>query len=84
MLEVFEGMDFYNENFAKDMVPIVFRETVSSDKNPYGSLSPTQGCVRHQFLNYMLKAMIRKNKVQAKSKLTPTQGMQAFMEEHTS
>jgi len=49
--EVFEAMNFYDSNFTRDIVPILFRETVTSDKNTFGNLSPSQGCVRHQFLN---------------------------------
>lgn len=59
-LELFNEMSFFDEFFKTEIPPIIFRETVTSDKNPFGTLSPPNGCVRHQFLSFMIKSAARK------------------------
>jgi len=59
-LGIFNDMQYFGEFFSLELPPIIFRETVTSDKNPFGALSPPNGCVRHQFLSFMVKTAARK------------------------
>jgi len=53
---------------------------VTSDKNSYGVLSPPNGCVRHQFISFMIKAAARKYKIEPKINISYTEAMSQFFE----
>lgn len=64
------------------MPPIIFRETITSDKNPYKELSPPNGCVRHQFLAFMIKVAGRKFKIEPKVNISFEKAVMLFFEEN--
>lgn len=64
------------------MPPIIFRETVTSDKNPFKELSPPNGCVRHQFMAFMIKVAGRKFKIEPKINITFDEAVEKFFEEN--
>jgi len=68
--EVYSSLEFFDEFFKTEIPPILFRETVTSDKNPFGALSPPNGCVRHQFLSFMIKSAVRKYKIEPKIEIS--------------
>lgn len=63
-------MQYFGPYFTREIPPIVFRETITSDKNTFKELSPPGGCVRHQFIAYMVKAAARKYKIEPKVNIT--------------
>lgn len=62
----------------------MFRETVTSDRNNFGHLAPSAGCVRHQFMNFMIKSAIRKYKLEPKLDITYSDAVQEMFNEHTN
>lgn len=60
-------MQLFDKDFKAESVSILFNETITSDKkNSFGILSPINGCVRHQFLCYMIKVAANKYKIYPK------------------
>jgi len=64
------------------MTPIIFRETITSDKNPFKELSPPNGCIRHQFLAFIVKVAGRKYKIEPRINITFDKAMEIFFEEN--
>jgi len=69
-LNLFDKLDYFNDYFSREIPAIVFRETVTSDRNNFAHLAPSAGCVRHQFMNFMIKSAIRKYKLEPKLDIT--------------
>lgn len=66
--------------FSDEQVPIIFRETVSTDKSK-GLLTPPTGAVRYQFLNLTIKAAARKYKINPKADINYTDAMRQWLDE---
>jgi len=79
-LDVFNSMNFFDEFFKTELPPIIFRETVTSDKNPFGPLSPPNACVRHQFMSFIIKSAARKYKLEPKVNISWTEANKLFVE----
>lgn len=79
---IFEDMDIFGPMFSKEIPPIIFRETITSDKNPFKELSPANGCVRHQFIPFMVKVAARKYKLEPKINITYTEAVTQFLDEY--
>jgi len=75
-------MDFYDEYFKQEFPPIIFRETVTSDKNPFGQLSPPNGCVRHQFLNFIIKCVGKRYKIEPKVQISFTESFKVYIDNY--
>lgn len=75
-------MDFFNEFYTKELPAIIFRETITSDINDFKELAPSAGCVRHQFLNFMIKSSIRKFKLEPKANVTYAKSVEMLFEHH--
>lgn len=58
-----------NNSFGLENGPIITKETNSGDKD-FGSLNPSNGLVRYQFLNGVIKAACKKYKVIPKSSIS--------------
>jgi len=81
-IQLFEYINFLDENFPREQISITFNETIKSDKqHPWGYMSPPNGCVRHQFMNFLIKACIKKYKSGPKTKLTISKAMQNFLDQ---
>lgn len=57
----------------------MFRETVTSDKNDFGVLAPPNGCVRHQFISFIIKAAARKYKIEPKINISYAESVDKFV-----
>jgi len=79
---VFEKLDFFNQYFTGEIPPIIFRECVTSDKNNFNELAPINGCVRHQFCNYMIRCAARKYKIEPKANISYSESVEKLFENH--
>lgn len=71
---------FMGTDFGEEQAPIIFRETVSTDKS-FGIMTPASGAVRYQFLNLMIKAAARRYKMNPKKDISYADAMQLFLDE---
>lgn len=73
--------EFMCKDFGEEQSPIIFRETVSTDKS-FGILTPPSGAVRYQFMNLLVKAAARRYKLNPKIDMTYSEAMQKFLDEY--
>jgi len=70
LAEVFNDLpNMMCADFGLEQTPIIFRETVTTDKS-FGIFTPPNGAVRYQFLNCVIKAAARRYKMNPKADIT--------------
>lgn len=72
--------NFMCTDYGEEQAPIIFRETVSTDKS-FGIMTPASGAVRYQFLNLMVKAAARRYKMNPKKDISYSDAMQLFLDD---
>lgn len=80
LLKLPHFVDETDHGFGHENGPIIIKETLAGDKQ-FGSLTPSNGIVRYQFLNCMIKAGCKKYKIIPSSSCSYAEAMSMFFDE---